>query len=126
MNTKIIVAIIVGVLLIIGGSIWSLTTKRQDTIKSNQNLNSMDTTIQPTANTAPLSIEDAQAMVALWITESRAANRDITGSLESDLPKGLPVRIKAAVFRYDSTEHRLLVSGLVRYDVLTPGKSPVI
>ncbi|MDB5259862.1 MAG: hypothetical protein JWN37_93 [Candidatus Nomurabacteria bacterium] len=73
-----------------------------------------------------LTIEDAQAIVKLWIKESNAAPLNITGSLESDLPKGLPVRVKGAIFRYDAEKKQLLVSGLVRYDIKTLSKYPVL
>jgi hypothetical protein len=60
---------------------------------------------------------DALAMVQTWITESRATERDIIGSMKVDLHGGFLVRIKGAIFRYEPTKHRLLVAGLVGYQV---------
>ena len=71
-----------------------------------------------------MELNDALAMVQTWMTESRASERDIVGSMKVDLNGGFLVLIKGAIFRYDPAQHRLLVSGLVGYDVKTLGKYP--
>ena len=71
-----------------------------------------------------MELNDALAMVQTWMTESRATDQDITGSMKVDLKGGFLIRIKGAIFRYDPVQHRLLVSGLVRYDMKTLGKYP--
>lgn len=73
-----------------------------------------------------MELNDALAMVQTWIAESRASERDITGSMNVDLRGGFLIRIKGAIFRYDQKQHRLLVSGLVRYDVKMLGASPAL
>ena len=71
-----------------------------------------------------MELNDALAMVQTWISESSASERDITGSMKVDLRGGFLVRVKSAIFRFDPQQHRLLVSGLVGYDIKTLGKYP--
>ena len=73
-----------------------------------------------------MELNDALAMVQTWIRESRASQNDVTGSMTVDLRGGFMVRVKGAIFRFDPQQHRLLISGLVRYDVKAPGKSPAL
>jgi hypothetical protein len=73
-----------------------------------------------------MELNDALAMVQTWITESRASEHDITGSMKVDARGGFLVRIKGAIFRYEPAQHQLSVSGLVGYNVKTPGKFPAV
>jgi len=57
--------------------------------------------------------QEAQEIVQTWITESRASERDITGSMKVSPRGDFLVRIKGAIFRYDPKQRQLLVSGLV-------------
>ena len=71
-----------------------------------------------------MELNDALAMVQTWIAESSASQNDITGSMKVDLRGGFLVRVKGAIFRFDPQQHRLLISGLVRYKVKTLSKFP--
>ena len=71
-----------------------------------------------------MELNDALAMVQTWIAESRASERDITGSMKVDSRGGFLVRIKGAILRYNAIDKTLFVSGLVGYDVKTLSKYP--
>lgn len=71
-----------------------------------------------------MELNDALAMVQTWISESKASERDIAGSLKVN-PRGeFEVRVKGAIFRYIPKNHELLVSGLVGYDLKSLGLFP--
>ena len=71
-----------------------------------------------------MELNDALAMVQTWIAESRASERDITGSMKVDSRGGFLVRIKGAILRYNAIDKTLFVSGLVGYGVKTLSKYP--
>lgn len=71
-----------------------------------------------------MELNDALAMVQTWITESRASQREITGSVKVDVRGGFLIRVKGAIFRFDPIQRHLLVSGLVGYKTKTLGKYP--
>ena len=70
----------------------------------------------------PMSLEDAQAMVQLWITESNATN--IVGSVEADPQGSFLIRVGGAYFRYSPKAKALLVSGVVGYEIRSFGMFP--
>ena len=71
-----------------------------------------------------MELNDALAMVQTWISESKASERDIAGSLKVNRRGEFEVRVKGAIFRYIPENHELLVSGLVGYDVKSLGLFP--
>ena len=130
MSTKMIAILIITVLIIGMISYLMYITKHSPSIigneydikiKQSQQMIKSETTNNTETG---ITLESAKEMVKLWIIESRANEHDIIGSIDIDFPQGLPILIKGAIFRYDPAQHRLLVSGLVRYDVKTLGKYP--
>ncbi len=85
-----------------------------------------DANATSTENTKGMSVEDAKAMVQIWIAESRAMDRDIRGSLTVDSKGDFLVLIKGAFFRYNATDRTLLISGLVGYDIKTLSDFPTL
>lgn len=71
-----------------------------------------------------MELNDALAMAKTWASESRASSRDIRGSMKVDERGGFLVMIKGAIFRYEPVKRRLLVSGLVGYDVKVLSEYP--
>ena len=60
-----------------------------------------------------MELNDALAMVQTWIHESRAADRDIRGSMQAG-PKGdFSVSVKGAIFRFNPGDGSLSGSGLI-------------
>ncbi len=131
MKMKFIIAGVLTALIIVGVYLSKQNKSENLIINSTMTEKTLDqentkTTAASPANTDGVSVEDATAMVQLWIEESRASERDVRGSMEVDLKGDFLVLIKGAFFRYNAIDHTLRISGLVGYDVKTLSKYPIL
>ncbi len=111
------IGVILLIVIVVAGILFWQTNTRDYQNKNNGAVNP-----EPHMPGTPMSLEDAQAMVQLWITESNATN--IVGSVEADPQGSFLIRVGGAYFRYMPADKVLLVSGVVRYEMKSFGKFP--